>query len=255
MKRTIFLPIICLMAFMALFSITSCDKPGIVEEDLNGFDVQNPVFEQNRIIFERIKSSVDTKAEIRKINEEAGRYVDEKGDVYFNEEDFKKIESARSTPNARSATIYNSWYGPSNDGIVVVSYWDNGAYHHFATLQSGEAFLTCPSAWTLCNSYNQYLLQGFDLYQGYCVTGTPDCCRDVYGRFWDGTTMKDNDRFSFDMNHNDGADWWEARIRNSLATGWFPGRGYVENLGGCGYGFNNQCQAGNCPGPVCGFYE
>lgn len=46
MKRTIFLPILCLMAFLASFIVISCDKTNIVEEDLNGFDVMPPESER-----------------------------------------------------------------------------------------------------------------------------------------------------------------------------------------------------------------
>lgn len=247
MKRTIFLPI-----FLALFTVISCEKtePQIVEEDLQGFDVQ--MQKEHQAIIERLSKAQDLKTELRKINEEHGRFVDEKGDVYLNIEAYREIESARKNPNQRAPTYYNSWYNPDSDGIGLVWYFDNGSYHYFASIGTSEAFLTLPSGWDLCSEYNQYFLQLSKNPNpgGSCTT---NCCRNVYGRFYSGITILDEDRFSYLMTNPGVADYWYARIRNAPGVTPFRRSDYVRNGYGCGNGVG--CQAGNCPGPLCGYFD
>jgi len=230
------------MALVALL-LTSCDKEN--EAVANQKKLPPELDQLSSEIFNRISNASDQTAEIKKINEEFGRYVAEDGSVYLNKEDFNLIEESRNSKE-RAITVYNSWYNPSNDAVATVWYWDNGSYHVLAWLQSSEVFLTCPSNYTLCNGYNQYLVS-----IGPQQNCSSNCCRDVYGRHWIGQTIKDQDRFSALMTQQGVADWWEARIYDSVYSGpcCFNVRQYVLNGNGCGYGL------GYGPGPQCGFYE
>jgi len=209
-----------------------------------GFEDIENVKEFNRQLSRYIRDNNDPEASISEINLSVGRYLDESGDVYLNQADYEMIEKARANPSSRATTIYNSWYNPNYDGLVFVWYWDNGSWHYFAGLQQSEAFLTCPSNWDQCSDYNRYFIQGDYLYTSSCGS---NCCRDVYGRFWTNTIIKDQDKWSFDVNYSDGADWWEARIRDSQYTGpcCFNVRQYV---------LNGDCSGGNT-GAQCGFTE
>lgn len=244
--------IIFSIALIALL-FTSCQKEApSVEEDLTAWDGPSELSDEYRTIMDRIAKAEDPKSEIRKINQEFGRYVDDKGDVYFNEEQFMEIESVRNNPNARTTTYYNSWYDPEDDGIGLVTYWDNGSFHWLGVLDNSEVFVTLPTNWDLCGSYNEYFIS-MALNPSDGSSCTSNCCRDLFGRFYANSNILDQDRWSYELVNPGNPDYFGARIRNAHVSPPFRQSDYVLKLGSCG--FDNQCQAGNCPGPVCGWYE
>lgn len=236
-----------LLVIMLMLGFLACDKQNIVEEDLNGFDVQvlrngikteKEIIEVTETVNKRIRESTDPKNEIRKLNESIGRYVDEKGDIYLNTSQYKEIQSSRN--NARSAIDYNEWHVGPTGAIwnATVWYWDNGSYHVLAWLENSSAFVTCPTGWSLCSTYNGYFVQMGNITQSNCSPAP--CCGDVVARMWNGSTLKDEDTWHGEYTLHGTNDSWYARIKDYTPSGLYKKEFQVLN-GGC-----NGSGSANC---------
>lgn len=263
MKQKFFLPIMAALTFAALFTVISCEKQTpIVEEDLNGFDqstdqnievvdvtktpLDADLLALHNSLIERYNNAPDKKAEIRKINEEAGRYYDEEtGNYYFSQKDY--IDIVRN-PNARVNPIYNEIYSLPGIAVSLVYYYDSG-WKYLSWLDNSSVFVNCPSGFQLCSGnakYNRYLiLVGQRTYEQDCPSGQT-CCQEVRATFWDGSTKKDCDSWTADVTIPGVNDYWQFRMMDEIYSGpcCFNVRSYVKNgdcnnaNGGAGCGFN-----------------